>query len=162
MIQHSGQRSAKLVGIGSNRHAAAFAVRECDDAVDAVRQRIAFKTGGDQLGSVRGAIAGGHHRDVVPRARAPVFALKTEEGWNGIWQLRPRRLRGGKLVGERQFLKADVVDVNVVAGLDRGLGSPHHLSVANHNLVGTDLAQRHFVAGRHIVQSHYFSSIGEF
>ncbi len=79
MVEDAGQRALQLLGIGADGLAAAFAVREGHDAVDIGRQRFVFEAGGDQLGSVRGAVAGGHHRDVVASADASILALVAKE-----------------------------------------------------------------------------------
>ena len=53
---------------------------------------------GDQLGGMRRAIAGRHHRDVVARAHAAVLARVALKSGLGPRARRQRRFRGGKLV----------------------------------------------------------------
>src|SRR5450755_3092304 len=97
---------------------------------------------------MRGAIAGCDHRYVVARARSAIFAKITLER-RGV-----QRGRGDldvarrELVVERQFLKRDVLGVNMVAGFDRATGAANDLPVANESLIRRDSPDRDLVAGR--------------
>ena len=101
------------------RHAAARAMGERDHAVD-VRPRVhrsAPETVGDQPRGGRRAVHRGQHADVVARRGAPVGAEVALEGRGRGVDRGRRTARGGGQRHPRQ--EAEVVDVDVIAGLDR-------------------------------------------
>ena len=113
-----------MIHIGTEGVAAAFAVREGDHAIDVGRQGLVFIAARDQLGGVRGAVAGGHDGDVVAGADAAVLALVAEESGGIGARTGDRDFRGGKFVVEHQFLEGEVVGVDVAAGIDGRLARP--------------------------------------
>ncbi len=79
MIENAGESALELRFVGALRHAAAFAVRERDDAIDVRRQNFVFESSGNRLDGVGGAVARSHDRDVVAGARTSVRAFIAEE-----------------------------------------------------------------------------------
>ncbi len=80
VIQYTLQCALQLLGIPANRHTAAFSMWERHDTVNVRRQNFACKTPSDEFRSVRGAIAGCHHANIVASSHAPVGAAKAAEG----------------------------------------------------------------------------------
>ena len=79
MHQHAAQRAPQLIDIGADGVSAAFAVRKGHNAIDIRRQRLRPHSSRDRFRRMRRAVAGRHHRDVVPRAHAAVLARVARE-----------------------------------------------------------------------------------
>ncbi len=144
--QHPGQRAPKLFGIRPDGVAATFAVREGHHAIHVGRQRFAVEAARDQLGSMRGAVAGGHHGDIVARAHRAIRARITEKR-GSIAARRQRRFARWKFVVELQFLERQVVRVDVLSRLDSLPGAADDLPVAPHDFARMNRAERDLVAG---------------
>ncbi len=79
VVENARKCPLELIEIRTHRHRTAFAMRESNHAVDVFREFLICEAVRDQLGRVRGAIAGRHHRNVVARAHSPVSAPVAEK-----------------------------------------------------------------------------------
>ena len=144
------QRVHHLAAAG---HAAAVAVGQRDDAVDVGigGQRGAAEMVGDHPRRGGGAVHRGQHADVVAGGDAAVRAQDALEG--GALGLRNHidRMDVGteRVIALEIAAHAHVVDVDMVARLDRRGGEADDLIVFAHRLARCDGAHRDLVPGRH-------------
>ena len=125
---------------------AAFAVRECHDAINIRRELLGIEACCDQLGGVRRAVACRHHRDVIPRARAPILTQISTKSRHILGRRRVGNLALRELVFECQFLERHVVRVYVAARLDQILSATDTLPVPVNHFSLLDARDRNFVA----------------
>ena len=150
MGEHTRERTAELLGVRADGVAAAFAVGKGYHAIHVRRQRLAVEAACDQLGGVRRAVAGGDYRDIVARAYRAILALVSKKRGSRA-TLRERLLAGRELVIELQFLKSQVVRVDVAAGRDSFFSAADDLAVAPHDFALGNGGQCDLVAGWDIV-----------
>ena len=120
MIEHPGQRSLQLQSIsGPIEMAASLAVREGDNAIHVLGQRLILEAGRDQIGSMRGAVAGSDDGDVIA-SPCPSIGTRIAEKRRSVsgtarqavcrwWEIRNER---------RELFEGDVMGMEMVAGLD--------------------------------------------
>ena len=116
-------------------------------AIDVRRQRFAVEAGGDQLGGMRGAVAGGHHRDVVARAHAAVFALIAEEGRHRRGARRAGRSRRREIRSRTSVLRTRRCACGVAARLDGALARGRSPGRSAARSRPPRSRERHLVAG---------------
>src|ERR1051326_8320510 len=127
--------------------AAAFAVRKGGHAIHIGRQGAAFVSAGDLLGRMRRAIAGCNHSDVVAGAHAAVRPMVSEKRRTVLARRGKWRFGSRKLVGQLEFLEAEVVRVDVPARSDGLPRAPDRLAVTENRVAGSDAAESDLVAG---------------
>ena len=147
MVKHTPQSALQLFGVRPDGVAAAFAVRECHDAIDVGRQGGAGEAFGDADGCVGGAIGGRHHGDVVASAGPAVFSQVTAKCGNVGRGGCGLPLRVGKLVGALALFIGDIVRVDMRSGRNVDGRPADHLPIAEYVLATLDCGQGEFVAG---------------
>jgi hypothetical protein len=123
-------------------------MRKCGHAVDVFGQRIRIETRRDQIGSVGRTVAGRDNCNVIPRSRPPVLASIAEKRRRVRRRRRHSQIVGRIFVIERQFLKREIVRMDVIARLDRRFRASNRLPITNQRLARSNRFQRDLVTGR--------------
>src|SRR5262249_18417134 len=148
------ERPAQLVEIGPHRMSATLAMRKGHHAVDAWGQGLILVTAGDGLRSMRSAIAGRHHRNIVAGANPAVLADISLKSRNCRRAIRHRRLALREFVVEVQFFEREIVCVDVLSRSNWAARSADGLAVAEDHLPRRDRTQRDLVPRRNSVSRH--------
>jgi len=146
MIENAFESALQLLGVGTHRLTAAFAVRESDDTINVRGKLFGGEALRDQFGGVGSAVAGSDHGDVVARAGAAIGARIAEEGRRrGAAGARRNRFRANFV--HIAFFISQVVNVDVLAGCDVRRGEADDITEAVDGIAGLQRANGDFVAG---------------